>query len=173
MPAMILNPFTGDNGGCWSNRSSNEIIFTAARSDLGATFNAIEPGAMQVRLSAPAARLLAVTGVIRDGEVFHAQLARFHDETAQFQPREAIQLANLRTAATKDGYQIDLGEATVHLTGKQWRIADWWFTTITRWPIGGFSTVCKSSVHRTSESRAAENQLRRPRTNHRPSLLPL
>ena len=80
MPAMILNPFIGDNGGCWSNRSSNEIIFTAARSDLGATFNAIEPGAMQVRLSAPAARLLAVTGVIRDGEVFHAQLARFDDE---------------------------------------------------------------------------------------------
>ncbi len=44
------------------------------------------------------------------------------DETAQSQPREAVESTNLRTAATKEGYEIDLGEATVHITGKQWTV---------------------------------------------------
>lgn len=32
------------------------------------------------------------------------------------------QSANLRAAATKNGYQIDLGGSSVYLTGKQWTI---------------------------------------------------
>ena len=77
--AMILHAFTGDPMGCWRNRQPNEIIFTA-QGDSGDSFNTILPGAMRVQLLAPASRSLPVTNVTRDGEVFHAQLARFDDE---------------------------------------------------------------------------------------------
>ena len=56
--------------------------------------------------------------------ITYNKVLRTLDETAESQPREETQPANLRTAATKDGYHIDLGEATVHLTGKQWKITD-------------------------------------------------
>ncbi len=77
--AMILHAFTGDHANCWRNRQVNEILLTA-QSDSGDSFNAIVPGAMRVRLIAPAARELPVTSVIRDGEIFRAQLARYDDE---------------------------------------------------------------------------------------------
>ncbi len=76
--AMILHAFTGDPG-CWRNRLPNEILFTA-QSDSGNSFSAIVPGAMRVQLLAPASRTLPVTAVTRDGEAFHAQLARYDDE---------------------------------------------------------------------------------------------
>ncbi len=44
------------------------------------------------------------------------------DEKAQTQPRESRQSANLRAAATKNGYKIDLGGPSVHITGKHWTI---------------------------------------------------
>ena len=56
--------------------------------------------------------------------ITYNKVLRTLDETAQSQPREETQPANLRTAATKDGYHIDLGEATIHLTGKQWKITE-------------------------------------------------
>ena len=56
--------------------------------------------------------------------ITYNKVLRALDETAQSQPRETIQPANLRTAITKSGYEIDLGEATIHLTGKQWKITD-------------------------------------------------
>ena len=46
------------------------------------------------------------------------------DENAQAQPRETRQSTHLRAAATKIGYEIDLGGPSVHLTGKQWKITD-------------------------------------------------
>ena len=79
--AMILHAFTGDPACCLRNRPPNELLFTA-QSDSGNSFNAIVPGAMRVRLTAPASRDLPVTSVTRDGEVFHAQLARYDDESA-------------------------------------------------------------------------------------------
>jgi hypothetical protein len=78
--AMIVQAFDGDHSRTWRNRQPNEIIFTAQRGDTGDTFNAIVPGAMQVQLLAPASRTLPVTGVTRDGEVFHAKLARYNNE---------------------------------------------------------------------------------------------
>ena len=77
--AMILHPFVGDPACCFRNRQPNELLFTA-QSDSGDSFNAIVPGAMQVRLLAPASRDLPVIGVTRDGCVFHAQLAHYDDE---------------------------------------------------------------------------------------------
>ena len=56
--------------------------------------------------------------------VTYNKVLRALDDIVQTQPRETIQPVNLRTATTKDGYQIDLGGATVHLTGKQWKITD-------------------------------------------------
>ena len=44
------------------------------------------------------------------------------DEQAHAQPREATQPANLRTAATKQGYEIDLGGQAIQITGKEWKI---------------------------------------------------
>jgi hypothetical protein len=76
--AMILRALDGDPG-CWRNRQPNEILFTAQRDD-GGSFNTIVPGGMRVQLLAPASRTLPVTSVIRDGEVFRAQLARYDDE---------------------------------------------------------------------------------------------
>ena len=55
--------------------------------------------------------------------ITYNKVLRALDETAQSQSRESTQPANLRTAATKSGYEIDLGEATVHLTGKEWKIS--------------------------------------------------
>ena len=55
--------------------------------------------------------------------ITYNKVLRALDETAQSQSRESTQPANLRTAATKSGYEIDLGEATVHLSGKQWKIS--------------------------------------------------
>ena len=77
--AMTLHPFNGDPACCLRNRTPNELIFTA-QGDSGDSFNAIVPGAMRVRLIAPTSRDLSVVGVTRDGEVFHAQLARYDDE---------------------------------------------------------------------------------------------
>ena len=77
---MILHAFTSDNANCWRNRQPNELLLTA-QTDSGDSVNAIVPGAMRVQLLAPASRTLPVTGVIRDGEVFHAQLARYDDES--------------------------------------------------------------------------------------------
>ncbi|MDX1979591.1 MAG: hypothetical protein SFV51_04925 [Bryobacteraceae bacterium] len=78
--AMILHAFTGDQHGCCPrNRRPNEILFTAQK-DSGDSFSAIVPGAMQVRLLAPASRELTVIAVPRDGEVFRAQLARYDDD---------------------------------------------------------------------------------------------
>ena len=77
--AMILHPFAGDPACCLRNRLPNELTFTA-QSDSGDSFNAIVPGAMRIRLLAPASRDLPVIGVTRDGDVFHAQLARYDDE---------------------------------------------------------------------------------------------
>ena len=54
--------------------------------------------------------------------ITYNKMLRALDETAQAQPRETIQSSNLRAAITNDGYQIDLGSSTVHLTGKQWEI---------------------------------------------------
>ncbi len=79
--AMIVHAFDGDHSKGWRNRQPNEIIFTAQRGDTGDTFSAIVPGAMQVRLLAPTLRTLPVTSVTRDGEVFHATLARYNDES--------------------------------------------------------------------------------------------
>ena len=79
--AMILHAFTGDTAHCWLNRQPNEILFTA-QNTAGYSFNAIVPGAMLVQLLAPESRTLPVTAVIRDGEVFRAQLARLDDEPA-------------------------------------------------------------------------------------------
>ena len=56
--------------------------------------------------------------------VTYNKVLRALDDIVQTQPRETIQPVNLRPATTKDGYQIDLGGATVHLTGKQWKITD-------------------------------------------------
>lgn len=80
---MILHAFTGDPGccGCLRNRQVNELLFTA-QSDSGDSFRAIVPGAMTVQLLAPASRTLPVVSVTRDGEVFHAKLARYDDEAA-------------------------------------------------------------------------------------------
>jgi hypothetical protein len=80
--AMIVHAFDGDHSKGWRNRQPNEIIFTAQRGDTGDTFNAIVPGAMQVQLLAPALRTLPVTSVTRDGEVFHAKLARYSNEAS-------------------------------------------------------------------------------------------
>lgn len=77
--AMILHAFTGDHATGWRNRQSNELLFTALN-DTGNSFSAVIPGAMQIQLLAPSSRTLQVTTVTRDGEVFHAQLARFEDE---------------------------------------------------------------------------------------------
>ena len=54
--------------------------------------------------------------------ITYNKVLRTLDESAQSQPRETIQPANPRTATTADGYQIDLGGATIQLTGKQWTI---------------------------------------------------
>lgn len=80
--AMILHAFTGDNAHCcWLNRKANEILFTAQNTS-GYSVNAVVPGAMHVQLLAPESRTLPVTSVIRDGEVFRAELARYDDESA-------------------------------------------------------------------------------------------
>lgn len=79
--AMMLHAFTGDSFACWRNRRANEVLFTA-QNDGGASFTAIVPGAVRVQLLEPASRWLPVISVTRDGEVFHAQLARFDDEAA-------------------------------------------------------------------------------------------
>ena len=55
--------------------------------------------------------------------ITYNKVLRTLDENAQAQPREAIQPANLRTATTKGGYQIDLGAQSVEVTGKHWKIA--------------------------------------------------
>ena len=44
------------------------------------------------------------------------------DQAAQSQPRQKTQQANLRTAATKNGYEIDLGNQSIQVTGKEWKI---------------------------------------------------
>ena len=56
--------------------------------------------------------------------VTYNTVLRTLDEKAHAKPREARQAANLRTSATKQGYEIDLGGPSVHLTGKQWKITD-------------------------------------------------
>ena len=56
--------------------------------------------------------------------ITYNKVLRALDETAQSQPREAIREINLRAAATKNGYEIDLGGPFVRLTGKQWKIKD-------------------------------------------------
>ena len=77
--ALLLHVFTGDATPGWRNRQSNEIIFTAQNA-AGYSVRAVVPGAINVQLLSPASRALVVTAVTRDGEVFHAQLARYDDE---------------------------------------------------------------------------------------------
>ena len=77
--AMIIHTFTGDNDLSLTNRVPNEIVFTARGSD-GTTFSAIVPAAMLVQVLAPVGRGLVLTAVTKDGEAFHAHLARFDDE---------------------------------------------------------------------------------------------
>ena len=54
--------------------------------------------------------------------ITYNRVLRALDETAQAQPREQIQEANLRTAGTKSGYEIDLGNQSIQVTGKEWKI---------------------------------------------------
>ncbi len=90
--AMILDAFRGDHAGqCPRNRLPNEIIF-AAQGDSGEAFRAIVAGAVRVRLLAPVSRDLAVTAIVRDGEVFRAQLAGYEDEP---RVRAGVYLASL------------------------------------------------------------------------------
>lgn len=78
--AMTLDAFQGDGSAhCLRNRPPNSIIFTAL-GDSGESFRAIVAGAVRVRLLAPVSRDMAVTAIVRDGEVFRAQLAGYEGE---------------------------------------------------------------------------------------------
>lgn len=107
MAAMLITAFTGDAGMCGSNRLTNEILFTA-QGDSGSTFSAILPAVTQVRLLEPAARLLPVTEIVRDGEVFHARLARYDDEPAV---RAGVYLASVSTIVSIPFGETFLGAA--------------------------------------------------------------
>ena len=56
--------------------------------------------------------------------ITYNRVLRQLDDDAKAQPRQTIQPSNLRTAATRNGYHIDFGSATVAITGKGWNVND-------------------------------------------------